>query len=61
MPGFLVCKGEYAAIEFADKGYIILHKGSQCERLCKDEDAARKYIAEMKKSASKSKAQLPIN
>lgn len=59
MNGFLVGKdGEYAAIPFDKKGYLILHKGKQLERLCRTESSARKYISDHKKG--KSVAKLPI-
>jgi hypothetical protein len=59
MEGFTVGKNnEYAAIPYADKGYIIIHNGQQLERLCKTEATARKYIADHKKG--KSVAQLPV-
>jgi hypothetical protein len=55
--GFIV--GEYAAIPFANKGYIIIHNGQQLEKLCRTESSARKYISDLKKG--KSVAQLPID
>lgn len=59
MNGFLVGKdGEYAAIPFDKKGYLILHNGKQLERLCRTESSARKYISDHKKG--KSVAKLPI-
>jgi hypothetical protein len=59
MEGFLVGKdGEYAAVTFGKKGYIIIHDGQQLEKLCRTESSARKYIADHKKS--KSPAKLPI-
>lgn len=42
--GFLINKGEYACIPFANKGYIILHNGKQLEKLCRTEGSAKKYI-----------------
>ncbi len=59
MEGFTVGKNdEYAAVPFGAKGYIIIHKGQQLEKLCKTEATARKYIADHKKG--KSVAKLPI-
>lgn len=54
MEGFSVGK-DYFCIPYANKGYIIIHKGGQLERLCRTEATARKYIAEHKKSKSKAK------
>lgn len=61
MEGFAVGKGEesYYAIPYSNKGYIIIHKGQQLERLCRTEETARKYIASCKKG--KSISQLPID
>jgi len=56
MEGFLV--GEYAAVPFGKKGFIIIHNGQQLEKLCRTESSARKYIADDKKG--KSTARLPI-
>ena len=59
MGGFLVGKnGEYAAVPFGKKGFIIIHNGQQLEKLCRTESSARKYIADHKKG--KSTARLPI-
>jgi hypothetical protein len=59
MEGFLVGKnGEYAAVPFGKKGFIIIHNGQQLEKLCRTESSARKYIADHKKG--KSTARLPI-
>ena len=59
MEGFIVGKdGEYAAVHFGKKGFIIIHNGQQLEKLCRTEYSARKYIADHKKG--KSVAQLPI-
>lgn len=59
MKGFLVGKnGEYAAVPFGKKGFIIIHNGQQLEKLCRTESSARKYIADHKKG--KSTARLPI-
>lgn len=56
--GFLVGKnGEYAAIPYG-KQYIIIHKGAQMEKICRTENSARKYIADLKKGNSVGK--LPL-
>jgi hydrogenase maturation factor len=56
--GFLVGKnGEYAAIPYG-KQYIIIHKGSQMEKVCRTEGSARKYIDALKKG--KSVGKLPL-
>ncbi len=47
--GFLVNKGEYAAIPYGNSGYIIIHNGQQLEKLCRTESSARKYISDHKK------------
>lgn len=57
--GFTMFKDEYAAIPYSNKGYIIIHKGQQLEKLCRTESSARKYITDHKKG--KSVAQLPID
>jgi hypothetical protein len=49
--GFLINKGEYAAVPYGNSGYIILHNGQQLEKVCRTEGSAKKYIAEHKKSA----------
>ena len=48
MRGFII--GEYAAIPYGTKGYIIIHNGSQMEKVCRTEGSARKYINELKKN-----------
>jgi hypothetical protein len=59
MGGFLVGKnGEYAAVPFGKKGFIIIHNGQQLEKLCRTESSARKYIADHRKNWFNSK--LPI-
>ena len=57
--GFLINKGEYAAVPYGNSGYIIIHNGQQLEKLCRTESSARKYINEHKKSLTQ--GQLPIN
>jgi len=56
--GFLVNKGEYAAIPYGNQ-YLILYNGQQLEKVCRTESSARKYIAEHIKSTSKGK--LPVD
>jgi hypothetical protein len=41
--GFLINKGEYAAVPYVN-GYIILHNGQQLEKVCRTEGSAKKYI-----------------
>jgi hypothetical protein len=55
--GFLVNKGEYAAIPYVN-GYLIIHNGQQLEKVCRTESSARKYIDDHKKG--RSLAELPI-
>mgnify|MGYP006280743727 CR=1 FL=1 len=57
MEGFIVGKGDYAAIPFG-KELMILYKGQQL-KVCKTEDAARKFINDHKKG--KSQAKLPLD
>jgi len=59
MRGFTMYKDEYAAVPYGKKGYIILHKGQQLERLCRTEVTAKKYITDHKKG--KSVSQLPVD
>jgi hypothetical protein len=56
--GFTMYKDEYAAIPYANKGYIIIHQGQQLEKVCRTEESAKKYITNHKKG--KSVAQLPL-
>jgi hypothetical protein len=56
--GFVLNGGEYAAIPYANSGYIIIHNGQQLEKLCRTESSARKYIADHKKNATR--GQLPL-
>ena len=58
MKGFLIDKGEYAAIPYGNQ-YLIIHNGQQLEKLCRTESSARKYITAHKKG--KSVAQLPVD
>jgi hypothetical protein len=57
--GFLVSDGEYCAVPYGNKGYIIIHNGQQLEKVCRTESSARKYIHDHKKSKSASK--LPLD
>ena len=57
--GFLINKGEYAAVPYGNSGYIIIHNGQQLEKVCRTESSARKYIEDHKKSTSKGK--LPVD
>ena len=50
--GFLINKGEYAAVPYGNSGYIILHNGQQLEKVCRIEGSARKYINDHKKGKS---------
>lgn len=50
--GFLINKGEYAAVAYGNSGYIILHNGQQLEKLCRTEGSARKYIKDHQKCNS---------
>lgn len=56
--GFLINKGEYAALAYGNSGYIVLHNGKKLEKLCRTESSARKYIIDHKKG--KSVAELPV-
>jgi hypothetical protein len=57
MEGFLVLKGEYAAIPFG-KYLMIIHNGQQL-KVCRTENSARKFISDHKKGKSQSK--LPVD
>lgn len=59
--GFIVGKGNdvYAAVPYANSGYIIIHQGQQLEKLCRTEASARKYIDDHRKG--RSVAKLPID
>jgi hypothetical protein len=56
--GFLINKGEYAAVPYGNSGYIIIHNGQQLEKLCRTEGSARNYIQLHKKAQLKGK--LPL-
>jgi uncharacterized membrane protein len=58
LEGFVVGKNQdYAAIPYANKGYIIIHDGQQLQ-VCKTESSARKFIDAHKRG--KSVAKLPV-
>lgn len=57
MEGFIVGKGDYAAIPFG-KELMIIHNGQQL-KVCKTEESARKFIAAHK--SGKSQAKLPLD
>ena len=50
--GFLINKGEYAAVPYGNSGYIVLHNGQQFEKVCRTEGSAKKYISDHKKGKS---------
>jgi hypothetical protein len=56
--GFLVNKGEYAAVPYGNQ-YLIIHNGQQLEKVCRTEGSARKYIEAHRKG--KPLGQLPID
>ncbi len=45
--GFIIGKGEYAAIPFRNQ-LMVIHNGQQL-KVCRTESSARKYIADHKK------------
>ena len=49
--GFLINKGEYAAVAYGNQ-FLIIHNGKQLEKLCRTESSARKYINDHKKGKS---------
>jgi len=55
--GFLIGKGEYAAVPYGNQ-LMIIHNGQQL-KVCRTERSARKFIQDHKKG--KSVAQLPID
>ncbi|MFZ9876929.1 MAG: hypothetical protein ACO3EY_07740 [Candidatus Nanopelagicales bacterium] len=59
MEGFIIGKGDYAAIPFG-KQLMILHNGHQI-KVCRTEDSARKFIADHKKGKSQAKLPLDLN
>ena len=54
--GFLINKGEYAALAYGNSGYLVLYNGQQLEKLCRTESSARKYIS-LRQEASKTCSQ----
>lgn len=49
--GFLINKGEYAAVAYGNQ-FLIIHSGKQLDKLCRTESSARKYINDHKKGKS---------
>jgi hypothetical protein len=41
--GFLINKGEYAAVPYGNQ-FLVIHNGQQLEKLCRTESSTRKYI-----------------
>jgi len=58
MEGFVIGKGEYAAVPYG-KQLIVIHNGQQLPKLCRTEGSARKYINDHRKG--KNIAKLPID
>ena len=56
--GFIIGKGNYAAVPFGKSQLMIIHNGEQL-KVCRTEASARKFIDDHKKG--KSQAKLPIN
>ena len=56
--GFIMGKGEYAAVPFGKSQLMIIHNGQQLH-VCRTEASARKFIDAHKKG--KSVAKLPLN
>jgi hypothetical protein len=57
MEGFIIGKGEYAAVPYG-KQLMIIHNGQQL-KVCRTENSARKFITDHKKG--KSLAELPLD
>jgi len=57
MEGFIIGKGNYAAIPFG-KQLMVIHNGEQL-KVCRTEASARKFIDDHKKG--KSLGKLPVN
>jgi hypothetical protein len=55
--GFIVGKGNYAAIPFGKSQLMVIHNGEQL-KVCRTEASARKFIDDHKKG--KSQAKLPL-
>jgi hypothetical protein len=56
--GFIIGKGNYAAVPFGKSQLMVIHNGEQL-KVCRTEASARKFIDDHKKG--KSQAKLPIN
>jgi len=56
--GFIIGKGEYAAVPFGKSQLMIIHNGQQL-KVCRTEASARKFIDNHRKS--KSVAKLPVD
>jgi hypothetical protein len=56
--GFIVGKGEYAAVPFGKSQLMIIHNGQQL-KVCRTEASARKFIDNHRKG--KSVAKLPVD
>lgn len=57
MEGFIIGKGEYAAVPYG-KQLMIIHNGQQL-KVCRTENSARKFITDHKNG--KSLAELPLD
>ena len=49
--GFLINKGEYAAVPYGNQ-FLVIYNGKQLEKLCRTESSARKYIKDHQKCNS---------
>jgi hypothetical protein len=58
MEGFVIGKGDYAAIPFGKSQLMIIHNGQQL-KVCRTEASARKYIDAHRRG--KSVAKLPLD
>jgi len=56
--GFIIGRGEYAAIPFGKSQLMVIHNGQQL-KVCRTESSARKFIEDHKKG--KSTAKLPVD
>ena len=52
--GFIIGKGEYAAVPFGKSQLMIIHNGQQL-KVCRTEASARKFIDDHKKGKSVAK------
>jgi len=57
MEGFIIGKGEYAAVPYG-KQLMVIHNGQQL-KVCRTENSARKFITDHKNG--KSLAELPLD